>query len=250
MTGLLEDPATLSVCLLAFLVAGTIKGALGIGLPTTAMALLTLVMEPTSAMAVLVLPIVATNIMQYATTPHRLDTARRYPWTAATLVAVIFVTALFVSRVPDDFLVIAIGVVMCLFSMHALSGFSVPAGGGAPWQIGVGLAAGVCGGLSAIWSPPIVMYLLSRNVTRDEFVSACGFLFLAGSVPLGAGLILSGVVTGSTLWLSLACLAVTLASFRLGTVLRRRLANDTFRKLVLVSFFVFGARLVVTGMNG
>ena len=249
MTALLDDPSTLLLCVVVFLAAGTVKGALGIGLPTTAMALLTLVMAPTDAMSLLVLPIIATNVMQFLTTPHRRQTASRYRWMAVTLVAVIFVTALFVARVPDAFLVTAIGVVMCLFAAHALSGFTIPVGTGRAWQIGVGLAAGICGGLSAIWSPPIAMYLLSRRVSKDEFVSACGFLFLAGSVPLGTGLLVSGVVTGRTFWLSLVCLVVALASFRLGAALRARLASETFRKLVLVTFFVFGARLVLTGVT-
>lgn len=249
MTALLDDPSTLLLCVAAFIAAGTIKGALGIGLPTTAMALLTLVMDPTDAMSVLVLPIIATNVMQYLTTPHRRETAERYGWTAATLVAVIFFTALFVSRVPHAFLVTAIGIVMCVFAAHGLSGFTIPVGSGRAWQIGLGLAAGLCGGLSAIWSPPIAMYLLSRRVTKDEFVSACGFLFLAGSVPLGAGLLVSGVVTGRTFALSVISLGVALASFRLGATLRSRLASETFRKLVLVTFFVFGARLVLTGLT-
>ncbi len=249
MSPLLDDPSALLLCVVAFLVAGTIKGVLGIGLPTTAMALLTLVMAPAEAMSVLVLPIIATNVIQYLTTPHRRETTRGYGWTATTLVATIFVTALFVSRVPDALLVTAIGVVMCLFAAHGLSGFTIPVGTSRTWKAGVGVVAGVCGGLSAIWSPPIVMYLLSRRVTKDEFVSACGFLFLAGSVPLGAGLLISGVVTSRTFLLSAISLAVALASFRLGAALRARLASETFRKLVLMTYFVFGARLVVTGLT-
>lgn len=250
MTALLDDPSMLFLCVVTFAIAGTVKGALGIGLPTTAMALLTLVMEPTRAMAVLVLPIIATNVQQYLTTPHRRETAREYRYVALTLVVTIFITALLVNRAPDAFLVIAIGIVMCLFSIHGLSGLRLPMGGSPAWQAAVGVAAGVCGGLSAIWSPPVAMYLLSRNVSKDRFVSGCGFLFLVGSLPLGAGLFLAGVIDGDALALSLVSLVVVLAAFRVGAALRARLANETFRKLVLVAFMLLGLRLVLTGLAG
>ena len=37
--------------------------------------------------------------------------------------------------------------------------------------------AGVLGGLSSIWSPPVAMYLLARNVSKIEFIGATGFYF-------------------------------------------------------------------------
>src|SRR5690606_28810551 len=147
------------------------------------------------------------------------------------------------------FLVIAIGVVMCVFAVHALSGFRIPVGRGPMSQIGVGLTAGVCGGLSAIWAPPIAMYLLSLNVSRDRFVSGCGFLFLVGSLPLAAGLTVSGVLNSRTMALSMVALVVSILAFRLGAALRSRLANDTFRKAALIAFLVFGARPIVTGVT-
>ena len=48
-----------------FLISGIIKGFLGIGLPSAAMALLTLVMEPKVAISLLTLPIIFTNVAQF-----------------------------------------------------------------------------------------------------------------------------------------------------------------------------------------
>jgi uncharacterized protein len=244
------DPVLLLIFVLTFLVAGNIKGVLGIGLPATSMAILTLVMEPTKAISIVALPIIVTNLQQFFSSRNRLQTARSYSWIAGALVVSIFLTALFIKRVPESFLIIAIGVVMCVFAMHSLSGFRVPMGDGRWWQTGVGLAAGICGGLSAIWAPPIVMYLISRNVSRDQFVAACGFLFMIGSFPLAAGLIIAGVLDGQTLVLSLIGTAIAVATFRFGASLRARLANDTFRKIVLVAFLLMGMRLVMTGATG
>ena len=50
----------------AFLLAGFVKGVIGLGLPTVAIGLLGLLMTPTQAAAILVLPALITNVWQAA----------------------------------------------------------------------------------------------------------------------------------------------------------------------------------------
>ena len=52
-----------------FILAGFVKGVVGLGLPAIAMGLLALVMTPADAASILVLPTVATNIWQMAAGP-------------------------------------------------------------------------------------------------------------------------------------------------------------------------------------
>ncbi|HEX5866243.1 MAG TPA: sulfite exporter TauE/SafE family protein, partial [Beijerinckiaceae bacterium] len=54
----------------AFLLAGFVKGVVGLGLPTVAIALLGLVMTPAEAAALLVLPTFVTNVWQLAAGPR------------------------------------------------------------------------------------------------------------------------------------------------------------------------------------
>src|ERR1700712_2653019 len=62
---------TLSVLvLLTFLLAGTVKGVIGMGLPTVAMGLLGAMMLPTQAAALLLIPSTLTNFWQLATGGH------------------------------------------------------------------------------------------------------------------------------------------------------------------------------------
>jgi len=51
---------------LIFVAAGMVKGVIGLGLPTVAMAFLTLTMPPADAAAILVLPSFVTNVWQLA----------------------------------------------------------------------------------------------------------------------------------------------------------------------------------------
>ena len=59
----------LIVSLLVFVLAGLVKGVIGLGLPTVAMGLLSLVMPPLEAAALLIVPSTVTNIWQLLAGP-------------------------------------------------------------------------------------------------------------------------------------------------------------------------------------
>ena len=183
------------IILAAFLCSGIIKGFLGIGLPAAAMALLTIFIDPKTAISLMVLPIIFANIMQFFRSEGRRQTAHKYKYFALTIMISIFITSLFIASYPTALLTVAIGVAMVVFSLNLLFGMTLSISSHLGWQVGVGVISGILGGLSSIWSPPVAMYLLARNVSKEEFIGASGFLFLAGCFPLAAGLILSGVLT-------------------------------------------------------
>src|ERR1700733_8119591 len=58
------------VIALTFLLAGLVKGFIGLGLPTVAVGLLTLVMKPAQAAALLVVPSLVTNVWQLLAGPR------------------------------------------------------------------------------------------------------------------------------------------------------------------------------------
>ena len=62
---------------IAFLAAGFVKGAIGVGLPTVVMGLLSIVMPPAQAAALMVLPAIGTNIWQMLAGPALGRLARR-----------------------------------------------------------------------------------------------------------------------------------------------------------------------------
>ena len=231
-----------------FLFAGIIKGFLGIGLPAAAMAFLTLVMDPTIAISLLTLPIIFTNIMQYTRCENPRPIARKYWIFALAIVVSIFITSFFILSYPKAFLTTSIGLAMIAFSLTQMFGTKFKIGDGYGWHIGVGLFSGILGGLSSIWSPPVAMYLLARNVEKSEFIGATGFLFLAGSLPLALGLALAGVLTADTVLHSLTGLVVVLAGFRIGEALRRFVPQGMFRQVVLWAFLIMGTRLIAIGL--
>lgn len=243
-----QEIAITTAVLAIFLFAGIVKGFLGIGLPAAAMAFLTLVMDPTIAISLLTLPIIFTNVMQYARCENPRPIARKYWVFALAIIVSIFITSFFILSYPKAILTISIGLAMIAFSLTQMTGARLPIGSGYGWHVGVGLFSGVLGGLSSIWSPPVAMYLLARDVDKSEFIGATGFLFLAGSLPLAAGLALAGVLTIDTVLHSLMGLIVVLVGFRIGEMLRNYVPQGIFRKIVLWAFLIMGARLLAIGL--
>ena len=69
--------STLLFIATALLLAGFVKGALGLGLPTVAMGLLAVSMAPAQAIAIVIVPAIVTNIWQTFGGPYLRDIIRR-----------------------------------------------------------------------------------------------------------------------------------------------------------------------------
>ena len=148
------------------------------------MALLTIFIDPKTAISLMVLPIIFANIMQFFRSEERRQTAQKYKYFALTIMFSIFITSLFIASYPTALLTVAIGVAMVVFSLNLLFGMTLPISSHLGWQVGVGLISGILGGLSSIWSPPVAMYLLARNVSKEEFIGASGFCSLQAASRL------------------------------------------------------------------
>ena len=102
--------------------------------------------------------------------------------------------------------------------------------------------------MSSIWSPPVVMYLVNQNVTKEEFIGATGFLFFISSIPLAMGLAFAGVLTFETTLQSISVLFIVMAGFWIGEQMRSFVPQGMFKKIVLWAFLIMGFRLIVRSL--
>ena len=232
----------------AFLIAGIVKGTLGMGLPAILMAMLTMIMSPLTAIPLITLPMLVSNVVQFARGPSPQQVVKGYWVFALAIVVTLGVTASNITSFPETLLLLSIGVAMVLFAVPSLFGVRFPVGPGLIWQVVAGSVAGVLGGLSAVWSPPVVMYTMGRNVDKDEFIGINGFLFMVGSLTLALALGGVGLLTYEVMVPSIAGLVIAMIGFRLGEILRQHINRELFRKLILLAFLILGGRLVVTSL--
>ena len=101
------------------------------------------------------------------------------------------------------------------------------------------------GGMTSIWAPPMVIYLIGRQTDKDTFIAATGFLFSVGSIPLLIGFILNGMLSLELGWVALLCVLPSLLGFRIGMRIRSKLSTSLFRKLVLLAFLILGLRTIL-----
>ena len=244
------DPGLLLAVALCFVIAGTVKGVVGIGLPTTAIGLITLILDPRTTIAIVLLPMLLLNAWQVWRAGNTWAALVRYRLFILVLALSLTTTLPLAGQASDEALLAFTGMVILLFVAVNLS-FRVP-----PLpdryeraaQGTAGLAAGILGGLTAVWGPPMVIYLTAKRADKDEVVRATGLLILSGSLPLTIGYILQGHLSASNASVSALMVLPGLLGFTVGERLRRHLSPDRFRIVLLLIFFGLGLNLLRRGL--
>lgn len=229
-----------------FLLAGTIKGAIGIGLPTTAISLLSQFTEPRIAIAVGLIPVLLSNVWQVYRAGNVIGSFRRYWIFLSVLALSIYAMAGVALSVTRETLMLTLGASIVAFAAASLvrQPPEIPDRRDRIAQAGFGLAGGIMGGMTAIWGPAMVIYLLGRRVAKDEFVRAIGLMILAGVIPLSLRFSGAGVLDRDLALWSLAMFLPTLAGFTLGEKLRGAMSPKRFQTAVLIMFLIMGLNLI------
>lgn len=244
------DNALILVAAGAFVFAGTIKGLVGIGLPTALISILAQFTDPRIAIALLLAPALILNIWQVARSGGAIANLRKvWPFAAVMFVSIWYFSR-FAAGLPVDLMITGVGAVIVLFVLSNLLSTPppIPDSLDLPVQLVAGLAAGLIGGLTSIWSPPMVIYLLARRVDKETFIGTTGILILAGSLPLFFGYWQAGILTPALAGISAAMVLPAMLGFGLGEWLRRWLNPARFRNLILLTFLVMGLNLLRRGL--
>src|SRR6185295_4303430 len=107
----------------AFLLAGFIKGVVGLGLPTVAMGLLAVSMAPSRAIAIVIVPAIVTNIWQTFIGPHLREILRRlWPLMIGTVIGC-WLNAGALTGPHARYGTIVLGVLLIIYAVIGLSKF-------------------------------------------------------------------------------------------------------------------------------
>ena len=247
MSSLALDSDVLAIAAIAFLIAGIIKGLIGIGLPTASVGMMSQVIDPRVAIALIVFPSLLSNAWQVWRMGDVLGAARRYWLFLLMLMSMILLVSTSVtSAVPTGTIMMVLGCVVILFSVSSLAWSPpfIPPRFDAAGQLVLGTVSGILGGLTAIWAPPMVTYLMGRRTEKDEFVRATGVIIFMGTLPLIAGFWSNGMLSGPLALVSIMMTVPAIAGFQIGEALRNRLNAERFRTVVLLIFLVLGLNLL------
>lgn len=238
--------AALAAAMAITLFAGFVKGAVGFAMPLIMMSGFSGFMAPELAVAGLILPTLFTNLSQAFRQglPAARDSARGYWRFLTATVVFIFLSAPLVRIVPAGAFLLILGVPITAFAALQLAGvpLALPLRHRVRAEWALGVVGGLYGGVSGIWGPPLLVFLLSVGAGKQETVRVQGVVFLIGAVALLAAHLRTGVANPQTLAFSALLSVPALVGLVAGYRAQDRLDQARFRRWTQ-------ALLVLTGLN-
>ena len=235
-----------------FLLAGTVKGVIGLGLPTVSLGLLTVVLDLTTAMALLIVPSFVTNFWQAVVGGNgRATLLRIWPFLLMAT-ATVWVGATALTRLDLSLLSGLLGGLLVAYSMLDLAGVRLAISARREIWAGplFGTANGILTGMTGSFVVPGVMYLQAIGLSRDMLVQAMGMLFTASTVALALALQGNGMLTTQLSLVSAAAVIPAAVGMATGQRIRRRLSENRFRQVFFVAILVLGAYIIAKAALG
>jgi len=232
--------------LVAYLLAGLVKGTLGIGLPTAGVSLTAQITDARTAIALVIMPMLITNVWQVYRSRQHTHRALRFLPMAATMMVCIALFALIAPSIPARWVTLFLGIIVAVFALTNLwrEVPALPPRLETTAQITAGSLAGLIGGITGVWAPPIVIFLSAVRVDKNTFVAVVGVLLMLGSAVLAVSYASNGLLSSNQAVVSLLLVIPSLIGFSLGERIRHRLNEERFKRLILLFFLVMGLNLV------
>lgn len=248
----MTDSVQWAVVAAVFLLAGLVKGVVGMGLPTISMGLLALVMPPVEAAAILIVPSFVTNVWQLVAGPAFGALLRRL-WTMMLgILAGTVATAGLLSGGHTGAAQIGLGIALVVYALLGLSAvrFSVPTRHEVWLSPLIGITTGLVTGATGVFVIPAVPYLQALALKRDDLIQALGLSFTVSTIALAAGLSRASPfdATSPLVAMSLLALVPALLGMFGGQWLRQQMSVETFRRVFFVGLCLLGLYLSVEGV--
>jgi uncharacterized membrane protein YfcA len=240
-------PYWLLIAILASLViAGWLKGVIGVGMPIIALPLLSMLIDVRASVMLLSVPLVLSNI------PQAVEGGQVIPCVTA-LVPVL------IGMVPGIVLGVATLLTIDPSMAKLIAGIVVIIVGGltlfaprleikgrtqAPIGVASGFLGGVLGGLAAMPGPIVFVYLLAKGLRGRDFTKETSMFLVLSATLLALILTSSRAFAWSDLGLSTAALAPVAVGMAMGQRVRDAMPAHTFKRSVLIVVLLSGAELV------
>jgi uncharacterized membrane protein YfcA len=240
----------LAALVAVFVLGGVVKGVTGVGLPLVLIPLTAQFLPLPVAVALLTVPMVATNVTQAMEGGHT-RTAIRGMWPILIFVIVgLLIGVDLLLSIDRHLLSLILGT--SFLALAALLGLMprVRIGDATARWAGpaVGFAAGVLGGMSAMFGPPMIAYLVGRGTEPDLFVKQMAIFAFTASLTMLLALGGSGAMSPRDMLMSAAAVIPIQAGMPLGRWLRRRTKPQWFRIAVLIVLAAGGLDMLRRGL--
>jgi uncharacterized protein len=239
-------PETIVIIFISFVLAGFVKGVVGLGLPTVSLGLLTATLGLTNAIALMLAPTFVTNVWQALVGGAFLEIMRRL-WMLLVAAGVgIWLGTQVLARGNTTLLSGLLGLLICAYAVFGLVTIKVPSPGRREAWLSptIGAVNGVLTGLTGSYMVPGVLYLQALGMPRDVLIQAMGILFTVSTAALAVALADNRLLSMELGTASAVAIFPAFMGMALGQRVRNRLSEKRFRRVFNGALLMLGGYIV------
>ena len=240
-----NDPTTLIIIILAVMAGGLIKGTIGFGMPMVALPLIAFIVPVTTAMVILCAPIFLTNFLQIKF-KQGVSSYRFLPMFSFLVIGLI-IGARLILEINLNTITQIIAILIIFAAVVNCFGFKIDNNINKKREkiitSIIGFGSGILGGLSTVYGPPMLAYLVAVDLPKEKFVRTVSTMYFIGSFPLYGSLIYYGFAKKEDLILSVLLIIPALIAQQFGTKIRNKINQKQFRNCILITLVILGIML-------
>jgi hypothetical protein len=243
-------PGLIALLTVSLLIAGLVKGVIGIGMPIVAFPLLSMLVDVQTAVMLLSVPLILSNI------PQALEggLATQTLWSLAPVlvgmmpgvwigVAVLLNVDPAVAKIVAGAVVIFVAALILLAPKLQIKQRLI-----GPVGLCAGFCGGFLGGIAALSGPLVFIFLLAKGLRGRAFTKEASMFLVVSSILLASALTSSRRFDWHDVLISTLATAPVVAGTLVGQKLRDAVPAVAFEKLVVLMVLLSGAQLVWNGM--
>ena len=244
-----EQATIIAAVVCSLIVAGLLKGIIGVGMPVVALPLLSLFIDIKLATMLLSIPLIFSNV------PQALEGGK----TGRCLMQLMPVI---LGMIPGLFLGVRVLLALDANVAKIIAGLVLMGVGGVtlvapklqlhsrlvlPTGITFGFFGGILGGIAAMSGPLVFIFLLAKGLSGKAFTKEASLYLVVSAGLLAILLTASRQFNWLDVLVSTAATLPVVLGMYVGQRMRDKIAPETFKKLVLIAVIAAGADLLRHG---
>lgn len=230
----------------AFLLAGFVKGMVGMGLPPIAMGILGLSMAPAQAAALVVIPSFLMNVWQMTAGVNLRRILKRFATLQIGVCIGTYAGSFFLDAMHNRYLSAALGATLILsaFFSYFTARWAIPPHTERWLSPIVGFLTGLVMAATGLVMVPLVPYLQSLNLDKETLMQSLGLSFVIAAVALGIILARAGIFHFNVAGASVLATVPVAIGMLLGRFTFKRIHPELFKIFFLIVLAGLGAAII------
>ena len=236
----------IAIIFMSVFLGAIIKGAVGIGMSMFSVPIIAFFLPPTTAMILLCVPVLITNILQMQI-KKGVGSYRFLPMFIALIFGIIIGCNLILEiNLSTISQIIAVSIIFsAIINLFGINIKYINPNLERKLTIPLGFFSGIIGGLSSMYSPYILAYLVSTNLDKETLIRTMATMYFIGSIFIFPIWIYNGLGTLNDLIWSCLLLFPAILGQKIGTGIRSKISNENFKKIILYTLMIIGISLLI-----